>query len=89
MYDYQNQISVFIEKNFKKSSPNQANFKVTNSQLLDFLFNTFPVGCIDDYELNQIMVKLKYERHNYLVNDDSGNQFLTSSWCMYTDLIKP
>ena len=87
MYNFKEQIAAFIEDNFKNSTPEDANFKVTSAELLKFLFNTFPAGCIDDYELNEIMTKLKYTRHSYIAKGDDDKEFLTSSWCMYSDLI--
>lgn len=87
MYDFKKQIAVFIEANFKNSTPEDANFKVTSTELLNFLFNTFPKGCIDDYDLNEIMTKLKYTRHNYIGKDNNDKECLKSSWCMHSDLI--
>ena len=67
MHDYYEQISVFIKENFLPSTPENANVKLTTEQLLSFLFRTFPVDCVSDYDLNEILTSLGYTRHNYFV----------------------
>lgn len=68
MYDYKEKISTFISENFSVvSSPEEANVKFTSTQLLSFIFQTFPDGCISDYELNEIMNSLGHKRFTYAV----------------------
>jgi hypothetical protein len=67
MHDYYNQISIFISENFLPSTPDNANVKFNTDQLLLFLFKTFPVDCVSDYDLNEILLSLGYMRHNYVV----------------------
>jgi hypothetical protein len=99
MFDYSEQIRDFIKLNFSPSSPDVSNFKVTSNELLNYLFNTFPNGCINDYELNDILLSLKYERLTYTVEtitineDKEGNKIenkhyhLVFGWCMFTTKI--
>ncbi|MFV8336446.1 hypothetical protein ACNQF7_10225 [Flavobacterium sp. RSP29] len=67
MHDYYEQIATFIKENFIPSSPENANVKLNTEQLLSFLFRTFPVDCVSDYDLNEILSSLGYLRHNYVV----------------------
>lgn len=73
-----------------------ANTRFTSDQLLHFLFRTFPDGCISDYELNELMLKLNYKRETYTIateipqtkkEKDEGkpiqyNYELCTGWCM-------
>ena len=67
MLDYIDTITEFLKENFNPSNPESANVKLNTDQLLDFLFRTFPAGCITDYELNEILISLEYKRHTYVV----------------------
>lgn len=67
MLDYLETITEFINQNFEPSNPESANVKLNTDQLLDFLFRTFPVGCISDYDLNDILISLNYKRYSYVV----------------------
>jgi len=67
MLDYIDTITEFLKENFNPSNPESANVKLNTDQLLDFLFRTFPEGCISDYELNEILISLDYKRHTYVV----------------------
>lgn len=99
MQDYKEQIEAFIQTNFKPSDPKVSNFKKNTTQLLYFLFDTFPADCISDYDLNDIMIHLGYVRHTYSVEtittskDKEGNEVkeksyhLDSGWCLFTELI--
>ena len=85
MYDYNTQIAAFIKESFSPSTPEQANIKVTNTQLLYLLFNTFPKDCISDYELNDILVSLGYQRFAYEAEkmvDNVIEKELTIGWCL-------
>lgn len=99
MFDYVNQISDFINKGFVPAEPELANVKYTSKELLHFLFETFPNGCINEYELNELLVNLKFKRslhsveYEVLVENEEGKEVsekrynLKNVWCMYTDLI--
>lgn len=99
MFDYAEQIREFLKLNFTPSNPDVANFKVTSNELLNYLFYTFPNGCINDYDLNEILLSLKYERFTYTVEtitfseDKEGNKtenkhyHLAFGWCMFTTKI--
>ncbi|HSD07912.1 hypothetical protein [Flavobacterium sp.] len=67
MLDYFESIKNFIAEQFTPSNPENANVKMTTNDLLEFLFRTFPVNCISDYELNVILMLLGYVRHTYVV----------------------
>jgi len=93
MLNYPEQITAFITANFTPSDPDRANFKRTTDGVLTFLFATFPDGCISDYDLNDILLELGYERHTW-VNEHievtyvdeaeitTINKSLVSGWCL-------
>lgn len=85
MYDYPQQIEAFIAENFTVSNPEEANVKMSNADLLSFLFKVFPEGCINDYELNDIMKKLGYTRHTYTIVNE-GQYEIESGWCLKSEL---
>lgn len=97
MHDYVEQITKFIKASFEPSDPNRANFKRSTDGVLQFLFQTFPEGCISDYELNEILLELGYVRHTWTedhisfsnTEDDeitTINKEITSGWCMQSEL---
>ena len=83
MFDYKEQILEFLKLNFNPSNPEEANFKVTSSELLNYLFDIYPVGCISDYDLNDILIKLEFKPYTYANTDKQ----LVFGWCMITDKI--
>lgn len=103
MYDYITQISEFINDNFAPAeNADSANTRMSSNELLVFLFQTFPVGCISDYELNEIMLKLQYKRETYSIAIEitrSKKQIednvpatytyeLCTGWCMNSKALK-
>lgn len=89
MYDYIFQISEFVKENFAPVSIEEANVKMTSDELLGFIFGTFPKGCISDYELNDIMVRLGFFRATYIVEDkDKSIDQIVSGWCMESAVLK-
>lgn len=69
MYNYVFQISNFLQEHFVPAdNAEQSNTRLTSEELLNFLFQTFPNGCISDYELNEIMLKLHYKRETYTLS---------------------
>lgn len=99
MFDYKEQILEFLKLNFSPSSPEDANFKVTNNELLNYLFQIFPFDCISDYDLNEILIALKYERFSIKIDTSTsktnkdGNVVKNQSailgfcWCMHSKLL--
>ncbi|KAA5532799.1 hypothetical protein [Paenimyroides baculatum] len=71
MYGYEIKIKEFIKNNFEPSTPENANMKMKTSQLLFFLWNTFPVDCISDYELVLILEELGYKETMYVVENST------------------
>lgn len=67
MYDYPDKIKAFISENFTPSTPERANVKLTTHQLLSFLFNAFPMDCITEYNLVEILEALGYTQALYVV----------------------
>ncbi len=102
MYDYIQQITEFIQANFTPGTAEDATNKMTSSELLSFLFNTFPDGCISDFDLNDIMQKLDYKRTTYSVSveipltrkeekENAKQKFkdeLCSGWCLNSKILK-
>ncbi len=60
MLDTTPQITQFLKENFKPSNLLEATHKITTHQLLNLLFNVFPKGSVDDYDLYQILISLQY-----------------------------
>lgn len=97
MLDYKEQIFEFIKRNFEPTYPDLANAKFTTEEFLGFLFLSFPVDCISDYELNDILLSLEYERFVYTIEiisfekDEDGEKVpkishpLITGWCMFTN----
>lgn len=103
MYDYVSQISQFLQEHFVPAdNAEQSNTRLTSEQLMRFLFKTFPEGCISDYELNEIMLKLKYKRETYTIEIPieqtkeekksnapiKYNYELCTGWCMNSLALK-
>lgn len=89
MFDYVQQVTDFLQANFTPGSPEECNVKMTNAELLGFLFKIFPKDCISDYELNDIMVLLKFQRITYSVEVD-GKPEIKSGWNMFSNvMVKP
>jgi Ca2+-binding EF-hand superfamily protein len=94
MFDYVQKIKEFLAENFEPSTPEESNFKNTSAELLEFIFETFPNGCITDYDLNEIMISLGYKHQTYVVehsvefvNKDGNNDFqivktIRNGWCL-------
>jgi hypothetical protein len=94
MFDYKQQIAEFLKENFEPSNPTAANFKVNSTELLNYLFQIFPADCINDYDLNEILIGLNYKRFTYeiqsitFINDENGkekehiNYSLCFGWCL-------
>jgi hypothetical protein len=53
---------------------------MTTGSILDFLFKTFPKDCISDYELNDILNQLKFERATFTIEDE-----LLSGWFLFSE----
>lgn len=88
MYDYIIQISEFIRENFAPVSIEEANAKMTSDELLSFIFLTFPKGCISDYDLNDIMVRLGFHRATYVFEGEDDENKILSGWCMNSQILK-
>lgn len=85
MYDYYDKIKAFISTNFTPATPDTANVKLTTNSLLNFLWNAFPMGCITEYNLVEILENLGYSQTMYVVtNPDSTKKQLTLGWCFET-----
>ena len=101
MFDYYDLILKFIKTNFEPTYPDLANLKFTTDEFLEFLFLSFPNDCISDYELNEILLSLDFERFTYTVEkisiEKSKDEFdedtittthqLVSGWCMFSNRI--
>ena len=83
MYNYVQQIEEFIKLQFIPAHPEASNVKMSNSQLLEFLFESFPEDCITDYELNDIMIKLNYQRNTFTVKIGNTPQLMIG-WCLFS-----
>lgn len=83
MYDYYDKIKAFISTNFTPATPDTANVKLTTNSLLNFLWNAFPVDCISDYTLVEILENLGYSQTMYLGFDEEKNKpKLELGWCL-------
>ncbi len=97
MLDYIENITKFLNENFRPSSPESANLKLNTDQLLNLLFRIFPEGCVSDYDLNDILISLSYKRFTYVIESyrevEKGestiyevHKSLEVGWCLKTDL---
>lgn len=77
MIDFTSQITSFLRENFKPSTVEKAKYKFSSAEVLDILFDTYPVNCIDAYDLNQIMESLDYKP--FLMTDEPRPKIV---WCL-------
>jgi len=96
MFDYQEKISNFIASNFSQGSAETANFKKTTKEFLSFLFHTFPDGCISEYELNDLLIKLGYQpsvwNQESIIESSKKKEIsyqLITGWCFNSKILKP
>lgn len=87
MIDATPQITQFLKENFKPSNLLDATHKLTTHQLLNLLFNVFPKGSIDDYDLYQILISLQYApfRNTIEIKDLEADEIITELslvWCL-------
>jgi hypothetical protein len=85
MYDYQEQVKAFLQEHFTTANAQTANVKMTTRSILDFLFKTFPKDCISDYELNDILNQLKFERGTFMEVDYNDKENLVSGWFLFNE----
>lgn len=97
MLNYIEIVTEFINDNFQPSNPENANVKMSTEMLLGFLFKTFPVDCVSDYDLNEILVSLDYKRFTYVVEEHTEvgkkdnkrieiSKRIEIGWCLKSDL---
>lgn len=79
MINYEPQITEFLRENFTPSTLENATHKLTTLELLALLFDVFPQGSIDDYELYNILNNLNYKPTT--TKEISENK-LTFVWCL-------
>lgn len=101
MLDYKEQVEAYIKRHFKPDGPDTANVRHTNTSMSRFLFMTFPEDCISDYDLDDIMRRLGYERHQWLEEHqikrrEKKKEFveihkeIVTGWCLKSDFnLKP
>jgi len=63
--DYEQKVKTFLQQNFTPSDDTHANIKHTTSSLLKFLWSVFPKDCVSDYELDDILTELGYQRYTW------------------------
>lgn len=63
MIDKTQQITDFIKSNFSPATLENTSeeLQLQSHELLTKLFQIFPVGCIDDYDLHEILTQLGYK----------------------------
>lgn len=76
MIDKTREITDFLKQHYSPGviADTDENCQLMTSQVLDLLFQIFPVGCIDDYDLHEILTRLGYEPQR-----KSLHQFV---WCL-------
>ena len=60
MIEKTQEIKNFLSKHFCPGTEDNYTFYKNNHGVLNMLFDVFPEGCIDDYELHEIMMSLGY-----------------------------
>lgn len=94
--DYPEQIKDYLQAHFAPSDPDRANFRKTTNELLGFLSQVFPAGCISDYDLAEILTDLGYNRHQWphenFYEEGEGKEkvikvsrHLATGWCLKSD----
>lgn len=67
MFNYNEKIAAYLEAHFIQGDPNHPGvLKFTTGKLLGFLWDAFPKNCISDYDLNEILIDLGYERKMWM-----------------------
>lgn len=71
MIDKTQEIKAFIKKHYSPGTPETSppELQLTTNALLSLLFQTFPIGCVDDYDLAEILKQLGYEPQKRGVTD--------------------
>lgn len=62
MIDKTEDIKAFFRENYLPSTINESeeDLQLNSAQVLEMLFSVFPEGCIDTYDLHQILTSLGY-----------------------------
>ena len=63
MIDKTLEITSFLKKHYSPSNLQETKeeLQLSTSGVLNLLFQIFPTGCIDDYDLHQLLTTLGYE----------------------------
>lgn len=63
MIDKTLEITSFLKKHYSPSNIQDTNdeLQLSTTGVLNLLFTIFPSGCIDDYDLHQLLTTLGYE----------------------------
>ena len=63
MIDKTIEITAFLKQHYSPSTLNdkKPELQLSTQDVLSLLFQVFPVGCIDDYDLHQLLTTLGYE----------------------------
>lgn len=70
MLDYKKEIQEFIQEHYVPGIPKDLGvIRFNSSTLLELLFTVFPDGCIDSYDLYEILKVLDYKVFNVGENE--------------------
>ncbi|WP_299012010.1 hypothetical protein [uncultured Polaribacter sp.] len=71
MIDKTLEITAFLKKHYLPTTIQDAKdeLQLSTSEVLNLLFQIFPTGCIDDYDLHQLLTTLGYEPQKRGVTD--------------------
>lgn len=71
MIDKTLEITEFLKKHYLPSNIQESKeeLQLSTSGVLNLLFQIFPVGCIDDYDLHQLLTTLGYEPQKRGITD--------------------
>ena len=63
MIDKSIEITAFLKQHYSPSTVKEAekNLQLTTSGVLELLFKIFPSGCVDQYDVHQLLTTLGYK----------------------------
>jgi hypothetical protein len=81
MIDTSQAITQFLRENFTPATLEEATHKLSSEDLLSLLFNVFPEGSIDTYDLYDILTTLNYKPVKQSFKKDKTSE-ISFVWCL-------
>ena len=81
MIDTKPKVTAFLRENFTTATPESATHKLSSEELLSMLFNVFPEGSIDTYDLYDILSSLNYKPYK-ITSQSEKKETMEFLWCL-------